>query len=132
MVTKKERRQAAQKKAKQKRIIITAACAVCAVAVITALAVYTLTRPGSRVYAVPSGQSVTLYDNGRFTARLFHNTTLSGMFTEASYGIISNLAFTHGNTTVFSHIENDVLLLPQEWWGACMGHTHETMFPLVR
>jgi hypothetical protein len=130
MGTKKERREAAQKRARKKRIFLMVACVVCLIAAITFFIIYAVTRPDTRVFAVPSGQSITLYEDGRFSARLFHNVEINGTFTEdTSVGAVS---FTHGGNTVFTHIENDVLLLPTEWWGTCMGHTHETRFPLVR
>ncbi|MCL2356352.1 MAG: hypothetical protein FWC70_04210 [Defluviitaleaceae bacterium] len=128
MNTKKERREAAQKRARTKKITVMTVCAVCFVAIAVFVAVYIVTRPDSRVFAVSGGQSITLYENGRFNARLFHNTNISGTFVEDG----ETISFTHGNNVVFSQIENDVLLLPTEWWGACRGHTHETEFPRVR
>jgi len=134
MNTKKERREAAQKKAKQQKMMILTACIVGLVAVGVILAVYLATRPGSRVFAVPapgSGEhSVTLYDNGRFTARLFHQNNFNGTFTEdETTGVIT---FTHGNHTVTGQIDGDEFLLPTPWRGTCRLHSHEIAFPLVR
>jgi len=133
MNTKKERREAAQKKAKQQKIIVTVICAVVAVTVVVVLAVYIATRPDSRVFAVPgpggTGQhSVTLYDTGRFVARLFHNNNFSGTFVEDG----GTLTFTHGATTTTGQIDGDEFLLPIPWRGTCRLHSHEIAFPLVR
>jgi len=130
MSIKKQRREAAQKKAKKKRITIMAACFICLVAVMVAAITYTVTRPDTRVFAVPGGQSVTLYENGRFAARLFHNIDITGTFAEdEDSGVIS---FTHGGNTISSQIEDDILILPMQWRATCMNHSHEVEFPLVR
>jgi len=130
MATKKERRIAAQKKAQKTKMTIMAVVAICVVAIIAGTIIYTITRPDSRVFAVSGGQSVTLYENGRFTARLFHNFNANGTFVEdESTGVIS---FTHGGNTVSTQIENDVLILPVQWRAACRVHSHEIEFPLAR
>jgi len=134
MNTKKERREAAQKKAKQQKLVVLTACAVGLVAVAVGLMVYMATRPGSRVFAVPAPgtgeHSVTLYDSGRFAARLFHNNNFSGTFVEdESTGVVT---FTHGIHTVTGHIDGDEFLLPMQWRGTCRLHSHEIAFPLVR
>jgi len=132
MSIKKERREAAQKKAKKKRMTILAVCAACLVAAIAAVIIYAVTRPDTRVFAVPGGQSVTLYENGNFAARLFHNINISGTFTEDANGSVTVISFTHGRNTVSTQIEDDVLLLPEPWRATCGVHSHEIEFPLVR
>ncbi|MCL2222937.1 MAG: hypothetical protein FWC20_11455 [Oscillospiraceae bacterium] len=133
MGTKKQRREAAQKKAKKKRIITFTACIACLMLVVVAIIIYTATRPDSRVFAVSGGQSVTMYENGRFVARLFHNIDISGTFTEDNNnGNVTEISFTHGNTTVSAQIEDDVLTLPMQWRATCRIHSHEIEFPLVR
>jgi len=130
MGTKRERREAAQKRAKKNRITIMAVCAICLVAVISAAVIYTITRPDSRVFAVSGGQFVTLYENGRFTARLFHNFNVEGTFVENEN--TGEISFTHDRNTVSTQIENDVLILPIQWRAACRVHSHEIEFPLTR
>ena len=132
MNTKKQRREAAQKKAKKKRMTIMAVCAACLVAAVTAVIIYTVTRPDSRVFAVPGGQSVSLYENGRFVADLFHNVNISGTFTEDENGNVTTISFTHGGNTVSTQIEDNVLILPVPWRATCRLHSHEIEFPLVR
>ena len=133
MHTKKERREAAQKRAKRKRIALLATAAAVLVTVITAAIIYAATRPDARVFAIDGGQTVRLYENGRFSARLFHNMNLSGTFTESESEGVTIVAFTQqGGTTVSAQIADDVLILPVQWRATCRVHNHEISFPLVR
>jgi cell division septal protein FtsQ len=132
MSTKKQRRQAAQQKAKKKRMTILAACAACVVVAVVVVIIINATRPDTRVFSVPGNQSVTLYENGNFIARLAHNVNISGTYTEDVEGNITTISFTHDGGTVSSQIENDVLLLPIPWRAACRIHSHEIEFPIQR
>jgi hypothetical protein len=132
MNTKKQRREAAQQKAKKKRILILAVCAACVAAVIAAAILIHVNRPAARVFSVPGNQSVTLYEDGRFTARLAHNVNISGTFTEDVSGNVTAISFTHGGNTVSTQIEDDILILPVPWRAACRVHSHEIEFPLMR
>ncbi|MCL2238753.1 MAG: hypothetical protein FWC07_02235 [Defluviitaleaceae bacterium] len=132
MNEKKQRREAAQRRAKKKRLTILVLCVACLMVVVTAAIIYVATRPDSRVFAVSGGQSVTLYENGRFVARLFHNMNISGNFTEDVSGNITTISFFHGGNTVSTQIENDVLILPISWRATCRIHSHEIAFPLVQ
>ena len=124
-----KQREEAQQRAKKKKIAALAVCAVLAVAVIAVSVIVHVNRPGARVFAV-GGQAVTLYDNGRFAARLAHNVNISGTFTEEVSGNVTAISFTHGGNTVSAQIEGDVLLLPPQWRAACRAHVHEIEFPL--
>ena len=135
MSSKKQRREVAQRKAKKKRQTLLLMCAAGLAVVITAVVVYTLTRPDSRVFAVSSGQTVVLYENGRFVANLFHDANISGTFTEEENdesGRVTTISFTHGGNTVLTQIEDDVLTLPPSWRATCRIHIHDTEFQLVR
>ena len=132
MNTKNQRREAAQKKAKKRRVTILALCALLVVAAITTIVVYTVTRPGVRIFEVAGTQSVRLYDNGDFTARLAHNVNLSGTFTEEVTGNVSAISFMQGGNVISTQIEDNVLLLPNDWLIACRTHNHETELPLRR
>ena len=132
MSTKKQRREAAQRRAKRKKMTMLAVLAAIVVAFVAAMIVYQVTRPSTRVFAVAGNQSVTLYGNGRFTARLAHNVNISGTFTEEANGDVTAISFRHGGNVVSTHIENDVLLLPFPWQSNCIAHRHETEFPLQR
>ena len=134
MKSKSQRRKAAQARAKQRRLTLMALCgAVVLVGILVAVVVH-IARPGSRVYAAAGNLSVTLYDNGNFSARLAHNRSLRGTFAEQVYdagGNIVEVAFTHDGMTVSAQIVNDVLLLPVEWRATC-AHGHAVEFPLRR
>ena len=108
-MSKRQRREAAQQKAKKQKITIFVACATLVVVFVAAIFVYQATRPDMRVFAVAGNQSVTLYENGWFTARLAHNVNLSGTFFEEVNGDVTTISFTHGDSTVSTQIENDVL-----------------------
>ena len=131
MSMKKQRREAAQKRARKKRIVIVAVCAAVVVFAATAVSIYAMTRPDIRIFADAGGQSVALYENGNFVARIIHTATISGTFTENVTGNVSSITFTYDGTIVSTQIEDDFLLLPEEWWTVC-GHNHETRLPLVR
>ena len=131
MNKKNQRREAAQKRAKRQKITLMAVCAVLAVGFAVGLIMYQITRPAARVFSVP-GQSVTLYEDGRFTARLAHNHNLSGTFIEEVSGNVSAISFFTGGNTVSTQIEDDVLILPPQWRSNCRAHVHETEFPLQR
>jgi len=128
----KQRREAAQKRAKKKRITILVLCAIVLVAGITTAIVVALNQPDSRVFSVPGGQSVVLYENGRFEARLFHDINISGTFSEDEQGDVTGISFTVGGTTVSTQIEDDILILPMPWRATCRFHSHEIEFVLVQ
>jgi cytochrome c-type biogenesis protein CcmE len=131
MSKKSERRVAAQKKAEKRRKAILAVFGVCLVGVIVTMVIIYANRPDSRVFAVPE-QSVTLYEDGNFIARLAHNINLSGTFEENVRGNVTEISFNLDGSTVSTQIEDDVLVLPIAWRAACRIHSHETEFPLRR
>ena len=130
MSTKKAKREAAQKKAKKKRMIILAAFAACVVAIVVFAVLVNANRPNARVFSV-ADQSVTLYEDGNFTARLAHGVSISGTFTEQVSGDVTTISFTRGGDTVSTQIANDVLLIPIEWRAGC-AHGHTIELPLRR
>jgi len=132
MSEKKQRRELAQQKARKKRMTIFAVCCACLLIAAISVAAFIANRPDSRVFAVSGEHSVTLYENGRFVARLFHNVNISGTFTEEDNGGITAISFTHGGNTISTQIEDDILLLPIPWRATCRFHSHEIEFPLVR
>ena len=132
MSASKQRREAAQKRAKKKRITILAVCAIVLVAGITTAIVVALNQPDSRVFSVPGGQSVALFENGRFEANLFHDRNITGTFTEDAQGDVTEISFTFSGTTVSTQIEDDILILPMPWRATCRFHSHEVEFVLVQ
>ena len=131
MNKKSKNREAAQKSARKKRRAILGTCAVLIVVIIAAIIAYQATRPETRVFSV-TAQSVTLYENGNFTARLAHNINISGTFTEEVGEEMTTILFTSEGNVVSSQIIDNILVLPVEWRANCRIHRHETEFPLRR
>ena len=132
MSKKNKRREAAQKKARQRKIAMLYLCGLAILAVVAVAVVMHITRPQVRVFAAEGNLSVTLYENGNFSARLAKNVNLSGTFTEVVSGNMSTITFNHGGNTVFTHIEDDVLILPVPWRAVCVVHSHAIEFPRRR
>lgn len=132
MNEKKQRRIAAQKKAKQMKTAMLIAAAFLVAAIVFAVAVHIAMRPETRVFGIEGGYSVTLHGNGSFDARLFHGRIMSGSFSEEVSGDITLVRFNRAGETAYSLIQDDVLSLPIPWRAGCAAHVHETDFPLVR
>ena len=132
MNTKNKRREAAQKKAKKKRLAMLAMCATFVVVAVVVGIVYTVTRPYVRVFGATGGESITLHEDGTFTASLAHNTVLSGTFTEEVDGDVTAISFIQGGNTISTQIEGDVMTMPNQWRSACRTHSHATELPRRR
>ena len=130
MSTKKQRREAAQRKAKNQRIAIMAMVATCLAAVIAGMIFIRAIRPDTRVFEIAGGQSVSLYGNGRFVADLFHDMNVSGTFTEDVDGNVSTISFTADGSTIQTHIMNNILILPAPWRATCVEHMYNIEFAL--
>lgn len=130
MSNKKTRKEQAIKKSKQKNRIIIAVFALLLVAVIATVVIVIAQRGQERVFS-EGNQSVTLRDNGNFTASLAHNVNRSGTFTETEDGDVITISFTEGGATVTGSIIDGVLHLPEQWNTGC-GHGHNTELPLTR
>ena len=131
MNTKKEQREAALKKAKKKRVMILTGFAACVVAIVAFALLVSANRLDSRVFAA-AGQTVTLYEDGRFRASFpVHGVTMSGAFEEHMREDGSIIVFNHQGQTIATQIIDDVFMLPFEWWmEGCCGNIIE--FPLQR
>ena len=118
---KAERRAAAMKKAKRKKLIAIS-IGTTLVVLFFAFVVYSVTRPeiGSRVYAA-GPQSVTLYDDGRFSF-VDCRFVRTGRFSEIVTGDSVTLEFVHNNRTVRGSIWDEILTIPTEW-DAGKGHS---------
>ena len=117
---KKVKRELAAKKAKQKRNIIIAICAVIALLLVAAVIFNAVQSARTEVYT-RGNASITLRPNGEFTAILFHGERLSGTYVKSE----DSVAFTHIGTTVIGELEGNTLHLPEEWDD---GHGHGYIF----
>lgn len=130
MSKKKSKKEQAIKKAKQKKRIIIAVCAVALVAFIGIVVLAVLERSQERAFT-DGNQTVILRDNGNFNASLAHNTNIRGTFTETDTGGEIIVSFVDGGTTVTGSISDGILHLPEQWRAGC-GHGHSTELPLAR
>ena len=126
-MSKKARREEAIKKEKQKKMII--ALCVAVLLVVGALLAFILNgQSQARVFAGGS-QTVTLYRNGKFSARLSHNVQRNGTYTENTVGGMTTISFTSDGTIATGEITGDILTLPDEWDD---GHGHGAKLPLTK
>ena len=125
MNTKEARRINALKKAKKKRTIMIAACALSVVALSTLLIAHALRGEAVRVFSAAPNQVVTLYEDGSFVAHLPHNVTKAGTFTEHTEGDITAISFIHSGRTEAGSItafgDTHFLTIPETWDDGC-GH----------
>jgi hypothetical protein len=126
------RKERAAKRARKKRIII-AGFSILVILIIVGLVVFLSSRPDNAEVYGNHGQTVRLYDDGNFTARLPHNVRKNGTYTRTIENDLTIIEFTtFGSTTEGSTetgwiIENS-LHIPREWDD---GHGHGSVFPRV-
>ena len=129
MSAKNMRREAALKRAKQKKIIIIAVCAFVVAAVVATIALWPRTE--SRVYAT-GGSQVELFADGAFRATDPKGRIRSGTFAESYADGVTTITFHYGNgQTAAGQIVEDVLTIPNAWIPVC-GHRHSPNLPLRR
>ena len=122
------KKEKAQKKAVQKRIVTISVIGVCvlvAIAVIV-LRIYLPTRQGYTEIFSDGRQTITLFADGTFTADLTHNNQKTGTYTRAAEGGSTAggrtaVLFIVDGATAAGRIEGDSLYFPQEWED---GHHH--------
>ena len=124
--TKKARRELAIKKARRNKILAIVGGVLVVAGIAGFLILQHIQRGEAEVYRL-DGQSVRLYENGKFAATLSHNTTKSGSYSRTPDGDGGNerIAFTSGNKTEVGRIVGNELHLPTEWDD---GHSHGSVF----
>jgi len=123
---KKNRRAAAIKRDKRKKLIITSICVAVAVIVVTLVIYDQLNRNRERVYT-DGNQTVTLQTNGAFTASLAHNS-ISGTYKQKKSNGVTIISFTSDGATVNGSITDNILSIPEEWDD---HHGHGSTFKLI-
>jgi len=118
--------ESAIKKKKQSRIVMIVII-IAIIAVIAGLIGFNAYQASKdRVFASDEGQTVTLHDNGKFTARLAHGTG-NGTYTEKTEDGVTTVTFIYGGESADGRIEGGVLTVPEEWDD---GHGHGDEFVL--
>ena len=122
------RKEAALKKARNKKIIAFAVIALIVICLIALIILLATRQSGNRVYE-NGNQTVILKSDGSFTANLAHEVTKSGTYNEnesEENGIIT-VSFVTDGSTAEGTISNNILTIPDEWSD---GHGHGTTFRL--
>jgi len=125
-IQKKER---AEKKAKQKKLIILCICV--SLAVIIGVSIFVIQNlvgnEAAEIYSY-QGQTIQLLNDGRFTAMLAHNVRKSGTYTKTDENGIITVAFNTNGNIETGWIINNSLHIPREWDD---GHGHGNVFPKI-
>jgi len=125
---KAERKEKAIKKARRKTILIVC---IFALVIIAAAAVGILVnsrQPNSAAHGEAEtyshgNQTIQLFADGTFSARLAHNVNKNGTFTKSADG--TRVSFNTDGRTETGRIENNAMHLPHEWDD---GHGHGNVF----
>jgi hypothetical protein len=110
---KNSRREEAIKRGKRKKTIRLVVCALVVVAIGALLAYASFTQNGKRIFS-DGHQTITLNNNGRFHAELFHENK-EGAYTERIDGNIMIITFSYDGTDAEGYIDGDILHIPDEW-----------------
>jgi uncharacterized OB-fold protein len=118
MANKKQlRREMAIQRKRKKQTITTGIIAVVMIAIIALLIFNIVSTDEDQVYT-DGYATITLHENGKFTAVLYHNEQYSG-----TYEISENneVTFIYDGTTTTTELEQDKINIPHEWSD---GHGH--------
>ena len=118
------RKEKAVKKANRKKIIIASICVLVVIAAVVFTVILRNQNKETEIYS-HDGQSVQLFADGTFSARLAHNTG-SGTYSKRTEGNRTFILFNVNGSEASGYIENNALHLPHEWDD---GHGHGTVFP---
>ena|GEM_PF-1017004 len=132
MTAKQKQREAALKRAKQKKIITLAASALVVVAIVLAVVLWPRSEANvaSRVFAIGGSQVEFFEEDGSFMARDPKGFSRVGTFTESDVNGVAIITFSYGNgQTAIGQIVDDVLTIPDDWVPVC-GHSHSPHLPL--
>lgn len=119
------RRESARKKAKQKKLLTVGLCILAAAAVLTFI-IFSIVRQSNEDIYSGGGQSVRLFEDGRFAASLAHNTMKTGTYTKTVEDNVTIVSFNRNGIIEIGRIENNSLRIPREWDD---GHGHLNILP---
>jgi|GEM_PF-499760 len=117
------RRELAMKRDKRKKIIRMTLGIAVAIAIVALIVINATQKIEERVFT-DGNQTITLRDNGTFSARLAHDARKRGNYEENVAGDVTTVVFTEGEVTTNGTIVNNVLTIPAEWEDA-HGHGRE-------
>jgi len=103
-----------RQKLKLKKIIRISVCSVIAVIVIAAIIINILQQRNARIFT-DGTQSITLRENGTFTAELYHGVMRNGLYKEDGVDDITIISFDENGIVAVGFLMNDVLTYPEEW-----------------
>ena len=117
---KAQRKRAARKKAKQKKLILTgiSVVVVAAIVVLVVLLTGSGAQDGTQTFSA-GGQIVQFLGDGRFSASLAHNVRKSGTYTMTANDNGVTVDFNTNGLVELGWIEDDVLIIPEEWEDLC-------------
>ncbi|MCL2721568.1 MAG: hypothetical protein FWD47_09555 [Treponema sp.] len=127
---KSQKKERAEKRAKQRKLIIAGICV--SIAVISGLLIFIIYNVNqNKVTEIYSyhGQTIQLLDDGKFTAVLAHNVRKSGTYTKTNENDRIIVTFNNDGRTETGWIVNDSLHIPREWDD---GHGHGNVFPKIK
>jgi hypothetical protein len=129
-MTKSQKREIRRKKAVKKKLkknILIGLAAFLIIAGFVGWQIYTSSqKPNARIYS-DGHQSITLYDDGNYTARLAHGVSKSGTYTESAEDGVTIVSFVTRGKTENGRIRDNVLTFPSEWDD---GHGHGSQLRL--
>jgi hypothetical protein len=111
---KTQRREAALKKAKRKKVLIAGLCAAAVVAVL-AFAIHAIVREHNTETYSGNGQMVQFLADGSYSATLAHNVRRSGTYTKTSEDSGITVEFNTNGMIEIGSIVNNTLLIPEGW-----------------
>ena len=114
------RRQRAVKRGNRKKFAFIAVIALAVIAV-AVFGILSESRKNNAETYSAGGQTVYLYQDGKFTALLAHNKTKTGTYTRSTEGARTEVAFNINGAINIGSIENNRLRIPNEWDD---GHGH--------
>jgi len=117
------------KKARRKKILIFAVCALLAAALGAVIYFFAGQNKNeveiTDVYSYRD-QTIHLYADGKFTANLAHNVRKNGTYTRQTDGGRAVVSFNVNGNIEVGRIDSSGLHLPKEWDD---GHGHGSVFP---
>ena len=122
---KAKRREASRKKAKRRKILVALFCSLVVLVAVALVVFFVSRREKTETYSA-GGQTVHLYEDGRFSAALAHNVQKAGTYTKTEEEGVIIVEFNTNGVVEIGWIENNTLLIPETWDDL---HSHGRLLP---